>query len=140
LSRPRGGGKDGVWTIDPFRHGEHIRLSTAEPMWTSIISSLMTDQMERTSIIRFISWMEAIAAIGWFVNDLVEMPSLSSVSRDFACASLARFVRHDGPVSMLGAFEIGDWAAPFSIPRAFQATESGQNQPGVSIPALRFTA
>lgn len=35
-----------------------------------VISSLMTHQMGDTSLIRFLSWMEANAAIGWFVNDL----------------------------------------------------------------------
>jgi hypothetical protein len=75
-----------------------------------VISSLMTHQMEDTSIIRFISWMEANAAIGWFVNDLrrnaLPYHLFHVTSR---VLRLHEFVRHDGPVSIACAFEIGDW-------------------------------
>jgi SAM-dependent methyltransferase len=75
-----------------------------------VISSLMTHQMEDTSIIRFISWMEANAAIGWFVNDLrrnaLPYHLFYVTSR---VLGLHEFVRHDGPISIACAFEVGDW-------------------------------
>jgi SAM-dependent methyltransferase len=75
-----------------------------------VISSLMTHQMEDASLIRFISWMEANAGTGWFVNDLRRSPlpyhlfNLTSRVLRFH-----EFVRHDGPVSIACAFEVADW-------------------------------
>jgi SAM-dependent methyltransferase len=75
-----------------------------------VISSLMTHQMDDTSLIRFISWMEANAAIGWFVNDLrrnaLPYHLFYVTSR---VLGLHEFVRHDGPISIACAFEVGDW-------------------------------
>jgi len=75
-----------------------------------VISSLMTHQMEDTSIIRFISWMEANAAIGWFVNDLrrnaLPYHLFHVTSR---VLRLHEFVRMTARLSIACAFEIGDW-------------------------------
>ncbi len=87
-----------------------------------VISSLMTHQMEDTSLIRFILWMEANAAIGWFVNDLRRnaLPyNLFYVTS--RVLRLHEFVRHDGPISIACAFEDGDWRRLLDsagIPRA----------------------
>jgi hypothetical protein len=75
-----------------------------------VISSLMTHQMEDTSIIRFISWMEANAAIGWFVNDLrrdaIPYHLFYVTSR---VLRFHEFVQHDGPISIACAFGVADW-------------------------------
>jgi SAM-dependent methyltransferase len=75
-----------------------------------VISSLMTHQMDDTSLIRFISWMEANAAIGWFVNDLRR--SALPYHLFYVTSRVLRFhefVRNDGPISIACAFEVADW-------------------------------
>src|SRR5262249_6314373 len=39
-----------------------------------VISSLFTHHLDDASLVRFVTWMEANAAIGWFVNDLHRHP------------------------------------------------------------------
>ena len=39
-----------------------------------VISSLFTHHLDDASLVRFIAWMEANAAIAWFVNDLHRHP------------------------------------------------------------------
>ncbi len=87
-----------------------------------VISSLMTHQMDDASLIRFISWMEANAAIGWFVNDLrrnaIPYHLFYLTSRVFR---FHEFVRNDGPISIACAFEVADWRRLLDsadIPRA----------------------
>ena len=87
-----------------------------------VISSLMTHQMDDTSLIRFISWMEANAGIGWFVNDLrrnaLPYHLFHVTSR---ALRFHKFVQHDGPVSIACAFDDGDWRRLLDsagIPRA----------------------
>lgn len=87
-----------------------------------VISSLMTHQMGDTSLIRFLSWMEANAAIGWFVNDLrrsaLAYHLFYVTSRVFG---FHEFVRNDGPISIACAFEVADWRRLLDsagIPRA----------------------
>ena len=97
--------------------GRPIRFVTAnifgyrpESQVDIVISSLLTHQLEDTSLIRFISWMEANAAIGWFVNELRRNPlpfHLFSVSS--RAMRFHKFVQHDGPISIACAFNIGDW-------------------------------
>jgi trans-aconitate methyltransferase len=87
-----------------------------------VISSQMTHQMDDTSLIRFISWMEANAAIGWFVNDL-RRNAIPYHLFDVASRALRfhEFVQHDGPVSIACAFDVGDWRRLLDsagIPRA----------------------
>lgn len=75
-----------------------------------VLSSLMTHHLSDSEIVRFITWMEKNARLGWFVNDLYRSRDsyhlfrlLSSVAR------WHRFVRHDGPVSIRRAFREADW-------------------------------
>jgi SAM-dependent methyltransferase len=75
-----------------------------------VISSLMTHQMDDTSLIRFLSWMEANAAIGWFVNDLRR--SALAYHLFYVTSRVLgfhEFVRNDGPISIACAFEVADW-------------------------------
>jgi 2-polyprenyl-3-methyl-5-hydroxy-6-metoxy-1,4-benzoquinol methylase len=74
------------------------------------LSALLTHHLEEPSIVRFLSWMEASAARGWFINDLVRE---ETPYRLFGLAGgLLRWhpqVRHDGPVSFRRAFREDDW-------------------------------
>ena len=75
-----------------------------------VISSLFTHHLDDASLVRFIAWMEANAAIGWFVNDLHRHPLPYHA---FRIASRAlrfhHFVQHDGPISIARAFDPHDW-------------------------------
>jgi SAM-dependent methyltransferase len=75
-----------------------------------VISSLFTHHLDDASLVRFIAWMEANAAIGWFVNDLRRHPLPYHAFR-FASRALRfhHFVQHDGPISIARAFDPHDW-------------------------------
>ena len=80
-----------------------------------VISSLVTHHMADAEVVRFLRWMEATAARGWFVNDLHRQPVaywgfrlLSTV------AGWHPFVRHDGPISVARSFRRDDWRALLS--------------------------
>jgi SAM-dependent methyltransferase len=75
-----------------------------------VVSSLLTHHMENHEVVEFLQWMEATARMGWFVNDLhrQSMPywlfkAMSRLTR------WHRFVKHDGPVSILRSFRVEDW-------------------------------
>ncbi|MBB4858497.1 SAM-dependent methyltransferase [Novosphingobium chloroacetimidivorans] len=77
-----------------------------------IISSLVTHHMDDAEVVRFCTWMEATAGLGWFVNDLHRhaLPWYGFT----ALAALARwhpFVRHDGPLSIARSFRRDEWHA-----------------------------
>ena len=75
-----------------------------------VISSLFTHHLADDEIVRFLSWMERVARHGWFINDLYR--SRTSYFA-FKVLSLAarwhRFVRHDGPISILRSFLPAEW-------------------------------
>jgi hypothetical protein len=75
-----------------------------------VISSLLTHHLEDASIIRFISWMEANTAVGWFVNDVHRKAIPYHLFR-VASQTLRfhEFVQHDGPISIARAFDVSDW-------------------------------
>jgi SAM-dependent methyltransferase len=75
-----------------------------------VISSLLTHHLDNASLIRFIAWMEATAAIGWFVNDL-HRKAIPYHLFGFASRALRfhEFVQHDGPISIARAFDASDW-------------------------------
>ena len=93
----------------------------------AVISSLVTHHMGDAEIVQFLRWMEAHAARGWFINDLLRSPR---ASRLFSLlATLMRwhpFVRHDGPVSFRRAFRTEDWHRLLT-------------QAGVPVDAVRFS-
>jgi SAM-dependent methyltransferase len=81
-----------------------------------VISSLLAHHLKDAALIRFISWMEANAAIGWFVNDAHRKALPYHVFR--VVARLLRFhefVQHDGPISIARAFDPDDWQRLLSI-------------------------
>ncbi len=58
----------------------------------------------------FLDWMESVARVGWFVNDLHRQPipyyGFKLLSR---FTGWHPFVKHDGPVSILRSFRREDW-------------------------------
>lgn len=94
-----------------FRTGDAFAWPETDPL-DIIISSQTTHHMDDAEIVRFLSWMEARASLGWFVNDLHRhwfayygFGLLAAVMR------WHRFVRHDGPVSVARSFRREDWLA-----------------------------
>jgi SAM-dependent methyltransferase len=75
-----------------------------------VISSLFTHHLPDDQVVKFLSWMEKTARVGFFVNDLHRHPLPYHFFRRFSkAARLHRFVQHDGPVSIARAFEPSDW-------------------------------
>ncbi len=75
-----------------------------------IISSQTTHHLSEEELVRFVAWMERVAARGWFIADLhrhaVPFHAFRLLSR---LAGWHRFVRHDGPVSIARSFRREDW-------------------------------
>ena len=77
-----------------------------------VLSSLLTHHLDDDGVVRFLRWMEANAARGWFVNDLHRHPVAYHGFRALsAAAGWHRFVRHDGPISVARSFRRRDWDA-----------------------------
>ncbi|HTI67966.1 MAG TPA: methyltransferase domain-containing protein [Caulobacteraceae bacterium] len=75
-----------------------------------VVSSLFTHHLTDDQLVRFLTWMERTAAVGWFVNDLHRHPFPFYGFRLLAAAMRWHpFVRHDGPVSIARAFSAADW-------------------------------
>jgi SAM-dependent methyltransferase len=75
-----------------------------------VVSSLFTHHLRDEDVVRFLSWMEKNAQLGWFVNDLSRAVVPYHLFRWFSKAvGLHPFVQHDGPVSFLRAFVADDW-------------------------------
>jgi len=71
-----------------------------------VVSSLMAHHLEDEEIVALLRWMEGIAQMGWFINDL-ERAKWSS--RLFGWMRWHWLVRHDGPISFRRAFRKDDW-------------------------------
>jgi SAM-dependent methyltransferase len=75
-----------------------------------VISSLFTHHLPDEEIVRFLEWMEHVAARGWFINDLHRERIPYYGFRALAwLMRWHRFVRHDGPVSIRRSFSQDDW-------------------------------
>ncbi|ADW67512.1 methyltransferase domain-containing protein [Granulicella tundricola] len=75
-----------------------------------VVSSLMTHHMEDAEIVEFIRWMDAKTRIGWFINDLHRQAVPYRLFRALTWfTTWHRFVKHDGPVSILRSFRREDW-------------------------------
>jgi SAM-dependent methyltransferase len=83
--------------------------SGAEPI-DVVISSLFTHHLADDEIVRFLIWMEGVAHYGWFINDLYRSRTSYLGFKALALAARwHRFVRHDGPVSILRSFLPAEW-------------------------------
>jgi hypothetical protein len=75
-----------------------------------VMSSLFTHHLPGPELVRFIRWMEDKARIGWIINDLERHPlPYYFLKAAFFATRQHRFMRHDGPVSVAGAFKREDW-------------------------------
>jgi len=75
-----------------------------------VISALFTHHLDDALLVRFLRWMDEIAAVGWFSNDLHR----HAISHTFARAMVRtlpvnRLVVHDAPLSVARAFTRADW-------------------------------
>jgi SAM-dependent methyltransferase len=75
-----------------------------------VLSSLFTHHLTDDQVVGFVTWMEATAQAGWFVNDLHRHPLPYHVFRLWSrLARWHRFVQNDGPISITRAFVPADW-------------------------------
>ena len=81
-----------------------------DPAPDIILSALFTHHLSTPEIVRFLSWMEQNARLGWFINDLHRSRNAAFFFR-FLPILLGwhRFIAHDGPVSLRRAFVPEDW-------------------------------
>lgn len=92
-----------------FRTGDAFAMAPQEPV-DIVISSLVTHHMEDEEIVHFLTWMEARARLGWFVNDLHRHWFAYHGFRVLsAVMGWHPFVQHDGPLSIARAFRREDW-------------------------------
>ncbi len=77
-----------------------------------VINSLLMHHLENSEIVTLMQWMESVARVGWFINDLHRQPVPYYFFRAFSrFTSWHRFVKHDGAVSILRSFRPEDWRA-----------------------------
>lgn len=92
-----------------YRTGNVFDYDPGRPV-DFIISSQTTHHLSEEELVRFVAWMERVAARGWFIADLhrhaVPFHAFRLLSR---LAGWHRFVRHDGPVSIARSFRREDW-------------------------------
>ena len=91
-----------------YRTGDYADL--AGESWDFIISSLVAHHMTRDQLLAFLQFMEANAALGWFVNDLhrhwlayLGYPALAGIARWHP------IVRQDGRTSIARSFRPAEW-------------------------------
>jgi SAM-dependent methyltransferase len=75
-----------------------------------VVTSLFTHHLGEDEIVRFLTWLEQHACLGWFINDLSRAAIPYHFFRMFArVARLHPFVQHDGPVSIARSFVPAEW-------------------------------
>jgi SAM-dependent methyltransferase len=75
-----------------------------------VISSLLTHHLQDREIVDFLDWMESVARLGWFINDLHRQRIPYYGFRLLAGFSRWHpFVKNDGAVSILRSFRRDDW-------------------------------
>jgi len=92
-----------------YRTGNVFDYSPDRPV-DFIISSQTTHHLSEEELVRFVAWMERVAARGWFIADLHRHPVPFHAFRLLSrLAGWHRFVQHDGPVSIARSFRREDW-------------------------------
>ena len=75
-----------------------------------VINSLVMHHLSDVGIVEMLHWMESVASMGWFINDLHRMPVPYHAFRLLSrFTKWHPFVKHDGPVSILRSFREEDW-------------------------------
>jgi hypothetical protein len=70
----------------------------------------MMHHLPNPGIVDMLDWMESVARLGWFINDLHRQPVPYHLFRILArFTTWHPFVKHDGPVSILRSFRPDDW-------------------------------
>lgn len=91
-----------------YRTGDYAGL--ADQPWDVIVSSLVAHHMTRDQLVAFLRFMDAHAAVGWFVNDL-HRHCLAHAGYPLL-ATLLRWhpiVRADGTLSIARSYRPGEW-------------------------------
>jgi 2-polyprenyl-3-methyl-5-hydroxy-6-metoxy-1,4-benzoquinol methylase len=93
-----------------YRTGDYADL--ADEGWDAIVSSLVAHHMDDEEIVRFLRFMEANAARGWFVNDL-HRHRLAYHGYPLLARAMGweRIVREDGTLSIARAFRPAEWVS-----------------------------
>lgn len=75
-----------------------------------VLSALFTHHLSSPEIVRFLSWMEQHARLGWYINDLHRSRSAAFFFRFLPVLfGWHRFISYDGPVSLRRSFVPADW-------------------------------
>ena len=86
-----------------------------------VISSLVAHHLTDAELIGFLGWMEQVATVGWFINDLHRHPVAWHGYRLLArVMAVDPIVRHDGALSVRRAFTRPEWVrllAAAGVPR-----------------------
>jgi len=94
----------------PIRYVTGDYADLAGEGWDVVVSSLVAHHMTRAELTAFLRFMEAEAALGWFVNDLLRH---GFAHRGFPVLARAMrwhpIVRHDGAVSIARSYVPAEW-------------------------------
>lgn len=91
-----------------YHTGDYADLAGQE--WDLVVSSLVAHHMTRSQLLAFLSFMEAEARVGWFVNDLHRKAfAYRGYPLLAALAGWHRIVRLDGQTSIARSFRREDW-------------------------------
>ena len=94
----------------PIRYLTSDVFALPERSYDVVISALFAHHLDDAALVRFLRWMQAHAARGWFVNDLHRHAVPYWFLRGlFAALPFNRLTVHDGPVSVSRAFVRRDW-------------------------------
>jgi SAM-dependent methyltransferase len=75
-----------------------------------IVSSQFTHHLDDALLVKFLSWMEETARVGWFISDLHRHPLPYYVFRLWSrLMRWHRFVQNDGPISIARSFVAAAW-------------------------------
>jgi SAM-dependent methyltransferase len=75
-----------------------------------IFSSLFCHHFTEEELVSMLDWMEANAAVGWFINDLHRhRVAWYAIGRLTAWFSRSYLVKHDAPLSVLRGFTRQEW-------------------------------
>ena len=88
-----------------------------------VLSALFTHHLSSPEVVRFLSWMEHNARLGWFINDLHRSHSAAFFFRFLPILfGWHRFIAYDGPVSLRRSFVPQDWQRMLSQANITDAT------------------
>jgi SAM-dependent methyltransferase len=88
-----------------------------------VLSALFTHHLTTPEIVRFLSWSEQHARLGWYINDLHRSRRAAFWFRFLPILfGWHEFIQYDGPVSLRRAFVPEDWLRMLAQANATTAT------------------